>query len=104
MVVKSIHQTIGAEEKKIAALVADGADLGINKLVAGAQSFLEHIPTRMTPRFAFVEFAVSLKPANVGVIITDLPYFDISAPPRVRSRPSAAGGARRCVPSASKAG
>jgi hypothetical protein len=72
IVVKTLDQAIAAEQEKVVSVVANGADLGVNKLVTSTEGFLKQIAAWMSSSLAFVYLTVSLKPTDVGIIGADL--------------------------------
>ncbi len=88
-VVEAFGDAVGAEKEDVAGFVGDGADMGIDELVFGAEGFLKSIALGVVASFAFVEFAVALEPADVGVIVGEL--FDAAF-----AREGNRGGCRRC--------
>src|SRR5260221_6883791 len=81
VVVESLDQAVGAEEEDVGRLVSDGADLGFDKLVAGAEGFLEGGASRMMAGFAFVDLSLAEEPADVGVVVAEL--LDAALPGQV---------------------
>lgn len=71
-VVEAVGDAIGAEEKNVAGLAGNGAELWIHKLLSSAEDFLEDVSSRMIAGLALVDIAFPKEPANVRVVVADL--------------------------------
>src|ERR1035437_5740728 len=69
---QAVDETVRAEEKTVAGLMADRADMGFNELVAGAEGLVECVAPGMVAGLAFVELALAPQPADVAVVVRDL--------------------------------
>ena len=76
MVVKAIHQTIGAEEENITGRARHQTDLRFDELIGAPECFLQDVTARMITGFTFVDLAGAEEPADVGVVGSHL--FDFS--------------------------
>ena len=72
---EAIDEAVGAEEEDVAGFVGDGANLGIDKLVAAAEGLLQGGAARMLAGLAFAELSVAVEPADVGVVLAELLDF-----------------------------
>src|SRR5579862_392832 len=68
-----LHQPVRAEQEEIARFAGDDANLRIDKLVPRAERLLQDGAAGMIPRLAFVELAVAEEPADVRVVVAQLP-------------------------------
>src|SRR5262249_10538375 len=75
VIVQSLHQPVGAQEKHVTSLATDRTQLRVHELVSATQCLLENIPPRMSARLALVDFAVAKQPADMCVIVAEL--FDL---------------------------
>ena len=82
---QAVGHPVGAEEKAIAGVVRDGAEMRFGELMAGAEGLVEGIAQRVGAHFALVELALAVQPADVRVIVREL---------------LAAGGARQVIDAA----
>ena len=72
VVEEAFGEAVGAEEEEVAGLKVDGADLGVDELVVGAEAFLESGAAWVVAGFALGDLAVAAEPADVGVVVGDL--------------------------------
>jgi len=66
---ESVNQAVRADEKPIARLMGDRADLRLDELLAGAECLLEGVAPRMGARLTLVELAFASQPANMAVVM-----------------------------------
>lgn len=69
---EALGEAIGAEEEEVAGLEIDGADLGADELVIGAERFLQGGAAGVVAGFALGELAIAAEPADVGIVVGDL--------------------------------
>ena len=60
------------EDEAVAGREGDGAELGFDELVAGAEGLVEGVAHRVGAGFAFVDLALAAEVADVGVIVGEL--------------------------------
>ena len=72
-IAETVDHTIRAEEKTIARLEDDRADLGRDELIPGTERLLQDVPPRVVARLALDDLPVSQHPADVRVVLGDLP-------------------------------
>lgn len=59
VIVKALDQAVGAQQENVASFVADGAELGVDELVAAAERLLQYSSSWMCPGFPFADLAVA---------------------------------------------
>ena len=69
---EAVDEAVGAEDEAVAGREGDGAELGFDELVAGAEGLVEGVAHRVGAGFAFVDLALAAEVADVGVIVSEL--------------------------------
>src|SRR5690606_34193446 len=69
---KPIHEAVRTDQKAVAWLVSDGADLWLDVLMPGSERLLKGVATGMHALFAFVDPALPPQPAHVTVVVREL--------------------------------
>ena len=69
---KTIGDSVGADQKTVTGRASDSANLRGHELVAGSQGFLKEVAARVVLGLPLIDLPFAVEPADMGVVLCEL--------------------------------